>query len=133
MIVSPPNPLPEESSELNTNTSVAAHSFSENHVVNLFIYETGSSPPPGEKYLAYLRFVHRRSNTAQIDFINGVIEAINNGGTYADYRSRRNDEAPGATGGERLIGYDLKDVFPRGGSSRWDDELQQIRLCVQRP
>lgn len=143
--------LPEEISELNTNTVVDARDFSEGAIVDLFIYVTGSSPPPGEKYLAVLRFHHHGSNTAQLDYINGFVayldstyspdaEQHNSGtelhGSYAEYaaqhRLRRNG-LPQERVGERVFGCDLRELFSRGGSSRWDPASQQIRLHVRRP
>lgn len=92
--------IPEETSEINTAARVGPNSFTEGHIVNLFIYETGSSVG-GEKYLALLRFHYHGSNTAQNDYINGFIaylhdrcgsgadhHDVDQNGSYVDYSAK---------------------------------------------
>lgn len=130
--------LPEETSELNTLARVGAESFTEGSIVNLYIYEPGSSVE-GEKYLALLRFHYYGSDTAQNDYINGFIAYLHDrigldggdGGSYLDYQAQHAG-TPQEGVGERVLGCDLRGMFPRGGSSTWDPALQQIRLAVDR-
>ncbi|CBQ72512.1 hypothetical protein sr13221 [Sporisorium reilianum SRZ2] len=130
--------LPEESSEITTTATVGAASFTEGSIVNLLIYAPRSSVR-GETYLAVLRFQHHGSNTAQNEYINAFIAALDlDAGqlvTYAGYarqHRRRWAGTPQERVGERVLGCDLRGLFPRGGSSRWDAALQQIRLSIRR-